>query len=105
MSFDDIPYVFLAGKKGATSGEKDKCSDEEAVLMGAETLLLIATSTPNTPTCSDLDCDVKRCQLCNTIKTPLWRRTTQYHTLCNACGIRQKNLIKKHSFGCKTLCY
>jgi len=103
MNFDDIPYVFLVGKKGADTGEKDRCPVEDDVISGAETLLLLATSPPDTPTSSSVNYDVRRCQLCNTIKTPLWRRTNHYHTLCNACGLRQKTLMKKYGYGCKTL--
>jgi hypothetical protein len=33
---------------------------------------------------------MKICQLCGVNKTPLWRKNHMYHTLCNACGIREK---------------
>lgn len=36
----------------------------------------------------------KICLMCGTVKTPLWRRTKEYHTLCNACGIREKTKNK-----------
>lgn len=38
----------------------------------------------------------KICQLCGIYKTPLWRKTKDYHTLCNACGIREKTRISKN---------
>jgi hypothetical protein len=39
------------------------------------------------------------CQLCNKTQTPLWRRTNIYHTLCNACGIRERNNNKSKNNG------
>lgn len=42
----------------------------------------------------------KECQICKKIKTPLWRRTEEYHTLCNACGIREKVKNKKRAVSC-----
>lgn len=36
------------------------------------------------------------CQLCNTQKTPLWRKYGEWHTLCNACGIRVRTKYGKN---------
>lgn len=38
----------------------------------------------------NVEAQMRCCQICGVVKTPLWRRTMDYHTLCNACGIRQR---------------
>jgi hypothetical protein len=32
----------------------------------------------------------KQCEICNTTKTPLWRKSKDYNRLCNRCGIRER---------------
>jgi len=43
--------------------------------------------------------EIRYCQVCNKSNTPLWRRTKEYHTLCNACGISEKTKNKSKTNG------
>ncbi|QIG60103.1 Gzf3p [Dishui Lake large algae virus 1] len=73
--------------------------DEESVFYGAESLICLSRNTSfnklvfekkehkNNKETKDVNCN-KCCQICLTKSTPLWRRSEEFHTLCNACGIR-----------------
>ena len=85
--FDEIPYVFLAAKKGADEPMAQpeavaEDTEDTSVIMCAKNLVMLSSSTP--------DPLVRKCQVCMTTRTPLWRRWAEYHTLCNACGIRER---------------
>lgn len=91
VHFDEIPYVFLTAKKG-NDGEascvSNEMDDEDAsVIMCAKNLMNLSSSPP--------DPLMRKCQICSTGKTPLWRRWGGYHTLCNACGLRERTHAMK----------
>lgn len=71
----------------------DECMDDEILkIKGAENLLYLHYRSPS-------GTDEKprlSCQLCNAQKTPLWRRFGEWHTLCNACGIRIRTKYRKN---------
>ncbi len=62
---------------------------DTSMYYGAENLLYLSLSPSNVKTTIKA-CEERICQVCNTRNTPLWRRTEEYHTLCNACGIRKR---------------
>lgn len=38
----------------------------------------------------------KRCYLCGTPDTPMWRRYLQEYVVCNACGIKYSRKLKSY---------
>lgn len=61
--------------------------EEEIDRLCAENLMYLSSSPPQQTMAE------KECQVCQRKKTPMWRRNDQFHTLCNACGIRLR--VKK----------
>ena len=69
--------------------------DDGSIYWGAENLMYLCTSPCVHSIVKKNEHSERVCQLCCTTKTPLWRRTNEYHTLCNACGIRVRTAIYK----------
>lgn len=63
----------------------DQMDEETSIQLCARYLLYLSSSSRRT--CVE-ETEDRQCQVCLKKKTPLWRRNEQYHTLCNACGIR-----------------
>ena len=70
--------------------------DEESVFYGAESLICLSRNTSfnklvfekkEPKEAKEVNYD-RCCQICFVKSTPLWRRSEEFHTLCNACGIR-----------------
>lgn len=83
------------GSVSITSNSNENIDCDDTMYSGAENLIYLSTYLFNLNTeISHLTGD-RICLLCGTSKTPLWRRTHEYHTLCNACGIRERNINSK----------
>lgn len=83
--------------------------DDDIIYSAAENLVYLSTSTtlsnpkPNHLSKSRSALKItatpdRTCQLCSTKTTPLWRRNEKYHTLCNACGIRERTVRVKSNY-------
>lgn len=94
LQYNTVKYNSVMIYESSLSDKPSDCSvgDEESVFYGAESLICLSKNTSfNQRAVEKKVTDENRCcQLCLVRKTPLWRRTEQYHTLCNACGIRER---------------
>ena len=68
----------------------DSIVDCANILLTLSESKLQQRNVNNKKTNKNVDFVYRCCQLCNKTQTPLWRRTNIYHTLCNACGIRER---------------